>query len=155
MTPGQLATIVLFVKSQVGAPYIWGGKGDGRWSLAGLQPTGFGMQVFDCSGLVTSAMLHAGSKDMRLTHSAQVMFNMFPKVQSPKMPVESPILMFFGRGPNAVTHVGILTPEGLYEAAGAGSDCVDLATAKKKNACVKLTPYKQIRRDFVGYRGFP
>lgn len=154
MTPGQLAAILVYVKSQMGAPYIWKGKGDVLWSVQGLKPHAHGVKVFDCSGLVTSAMLSAGHKDLRATHSAQVMFDTFPRIKV-TLPVTEPILMFFGTGPKAVTHIGILTPEGLYEAAGAGSDCNDVATAKKKNACVKLTPYNKIRRDLVGYRGFP
>ena len=75
--------------AQVGTPYIWGGETPGVG--------------FDCSGLVQAAYKVAG---VALPRTAQGQYDAGPPVP-PGAPLQPGDLLFFGLGPNDVTHVGI------------------------------------------------
>lgn len=157
LTAEQLTEVVELAKSQIGAPYIWRGKGDQLWAAPKPLPNPFGRNVFDCSGLVTWAIEQAGGPDMRFFDNAQTMFDHLRPVTFgvDAIPESSyPFLAFFGQGPKNVSHIGIRTNEGLIESAGGGGNCTTLEIAKRLGACVRLTPPGKIRRDLVGYRLF-
>jgi len=75
--------------AQVGTPYIWGGETPGVG--------------FDCSGLVQAAYRAAG---ISLPRVAQDQYDAGPQL-SPGAPLEPGDLVFFGGGPEDVSHVGI------------------------------------------------
>ncbi|MBV9662091.1 MAG: C40 family peptidase [Acidimicrobiales bacterium] len=80
--------------AQVGIPYIWGGEDPGVG--------------FDCSGLV-QAGYHAAGIDLPRTAQAQY-------DGGPQLPAGVPLLpgdlVFFGTGPQDVTHVGLVIAQG-------------------------------------------
>jgi cell wall-associated NlpC family hydrolase len=92
--PSTGATAIAFAASQLGVPYAWGGTGPGG---------------FDCSGLVQAAYASAG---VSLPRVAQDQFEAGPPV-----PATSPFapgdLVFFGSGPAAVGHVGLVLAPGV------------------------------------------
>lgn len=53
------------------SPYIWGGKGDQLWTPSGVISNPFAVEVFDCSGLVTTCLKRAGGPDLRWSHGAK------------------------------------------------------------------------------------
>jgi cell wall-associated NlpC family hydrolase len=86
-------TAINWACGQRGVPYLWGGNG----------PESSGKGGFDCSGLTKAAYAAAG---VRIPRTAQTQYN-----AGPRLPAEQPVLpgdlVFFGSGPDAVTHVGI------------------------------------------------
>ena len=91
--------------AQVGTPYVWGGE-----------TPGIG---FDCSGLVQAAYKVAG---ITLPRVAQNQYDATTKLE-PDDPLQPGDLLFFGGGPNDVTHVGIYVGSGqMVDAPHAGAD---------------------------------
>ena len=84
---------VTYALAQLGTPYRWGGDGPGG---------------FDCSGLVQAAYLAAG---LELPRTAQAQYDSGPPVQA-RQPLVPGDLVFFGGGPSAVEHVGIVVGPG-------------------------------------------
>ena len=81
--------------AQVGTPYVWGGETPGVG--------------FDCSGLVQAAYKVAG---VTLPRVAQDQFDVTMKI-GPGDPLELGDLVFFGKGPTAIEHVGIVVNSGI------------------------------------------
>jgi cell wall-associated NlpC family hydrolase len=106
---GSEATAITFAAANLGAPYRWGGTGPGG---------------FDCSGLVQAAFRAAG---IALPRVAQDQFDTGPSV-GPDGPLLPGDLVFFGRGPDAVSHVG------LYIGGG------DMIDAPHTGAFVRIEP---------------
>ncbi|ABW12173.1 NLP/P60 protein [Parafrankia sp. EAN1pec] len=79
---------VIFACEQIGKPYVWGGNGD---------------PGFDCSGLTHAAYAAAG---IQMPRTAQAQYDAAPRLRTGP-PLQSGDLVFFGTGPNTVTHVGI------------------------------------------------
>lgn len=79
-----------YAEAQVGTPYQWGGE------RAGVG--------FDCSGLAQAAWRSAGISIPRV---AQEQFYAGPRVPQGEA-LQPGDLVFFGGGPNDVTHVGIV-----------------------------------------------
>jgi cell wall-associated NlpC family hydrolase len=105
--------------AQVGTPYVWGGESPGIG--------------FDCSGLVQAAYKVAG---INMPRVAQDQYDQTTKVAS-EDPLEPGDLLFFGAGPNDVTHVAIYVgSEQMVDAPHAGTD-------------VRVESYEE-RTDFVG-----
>jgi len=75
--------------AQVGTPYVWGGETPGVG--------------FDCSGLVQAAYKVAG---ISLPRGAQDQFDAGPELGSGTI-LEPGDLVFFGGGPDSVSHVGL------------------------------------------------
>lgn len=75
--------------SQVGTPYVWGGETPGVG--------------FDCSGLTWAAYRAAG---VGLPRMAQAQFDAGPRLPAGAEPQPGD-LVFFGGGPDDVTHVGL------------------------------------------------
>jgi cell wall-associated NlpC family hydrolase len=87
--PAALAAVA-FARSQLGAPYRWGGNGrrDGG---------------FDCSGLTSASYASAG---VPIPRTAQAQYDAGPRLRLDE-PIQPGDLVFFGSGPRAVRHVGL------------------------------------------------
>lgn len=64
------------------SPYVWTGKGDMLWTIDGLVQSPFTQDVFDCSGLITTALHRAGGPDLRGSYGSRQMFEQFDHVGS-------------------------------------------------------------------------
>jgi cell wall-associated NlpC family hydrolase len=115
-TAGSVA--VDWALAQVGTPYVWGGEA-----------VGVG---FDCSGLVQAAFKAAG---VPLPRVAQDQYNATTHLP-PGAPLDPGDLVFFGSGPNDVSHVGIYIGNG------------DMVDAPDTGSLVRVEPYDW--SDFVG-----
>jgi len=82
-------TAAAWAMAQVGTPYIWGGERPGVG--------------FDCSGLVQAAYEVAG---VALPRVAQDQFDASPRLGA-GTELEPGDLVFFGSGPEGVSHVGL------------------------------------------------
>jgi len=87
------ATAVAYAQAQLGLPYEWAGNGPAA-----------GDAGFDCSGLTHAAYEAAG---IAIPRTAQTQYNASPRLPAGAAPQPGD-LAFFGRGPRAVTHVGIV-----------------------------------------------
>lgn len=125
----QNEILVNYAMSFVGHPYLWGGKG----ALAG----------FDCSGLVVEILRAAGVRLPQTNLSAAGLYDYFRGNASS---CETGALAFYG---SPIDHVGFcLSEHYVLVASGGDATVVDLATAIKKNAYVKMRPV-QYRPDFI------
>jgi hypothetical protein len=113
------ANAVRFAHAAIGAPYVWAGDG----------PADGG---YDCSGLTSASYASAG---VRLPRTAQSQYNAGPRLSSGR-PILPGDLVFFGRGPHRVTHVGIAV------------SATQMINAPQPGERVKIGPIQ--RRDFVG-----
>jgi cell wall-associated NlpC family hydrolase len=109
------AVAVRWALGQIGTPYEWGGEAPGVG--------------FDCSGLVKAAYAEAG---VTLPRVAQDQFDAGPPV-APGQSLEPGDLVFFGRGPSAVDHVG------LYVGDFGGRD--EMVDAPHSGAVVRVEPF--------------
>ena len=134
----------------MGAPYVWRGKGLELWDAAGAKSHHWGEPVFDCSGLVTTAIHEAGGPDWRLTHSAQTLFDALARAETPRTPRGTfGELKFYGASPKSVTHVAIDLGHGLVlEAAGGDATTTTPAIARARGARVRVV--FDGRHDCVG-----
>jgi cell wall-associated NlpC family hydrolase len=105
--PGETSNqerAVQLALSFIGTPYVWGGE----------SPRGF-----DCSGLVQFVFTAAG---IQLPRTAQEQYDAGPAVP-PGQPVVPGDLVFFGTGPDGVSHVGIFVGNGvMVDAPHTGAD---------------------------------
>jgi cell wall-associated NlpC family hydrolase len=101
--PAQAA--VNYALAQLGTPYEWGAETPGV--------------AFDCSGLTQAAYQAAG---IELPRTAQEQFDAGPPVPAGQ-PLEPGDLVFFGAGPTAIEHVGLVTGDGeMVDAPHTGAD---------------------------------
>jgi murein DD-endopeptidase len=135
-----------YVSLQDGAPYVWGGKETHVFVDGALHRHAFGFNVFDCSGLVTCGIKAAGGKDMRASHSANVMWAEWDEVEKP----EAGDLVFYGMGSTA-THVEVVMPDGRYFGALNGSRHTVIPNPEKARVRYRLTA----RPDLIGFRRNP
>jgi len=103
------AAAVAYAAAQLGVPYRWGGEGPGG---------------FDCSGLVQAAYRAAG---VRLPRVAQAQYDAGPA--APAGVAVPGDLVFFGRSPSSVGHVGLVVASGL------------MIDAPHTGAVVRLEPF--------------
>ena len=103
------AAAVTFALAQLGAPYRWGGDGPGG---------------FDCSGLTQAAYASAA---IGLPRVAQAQFDAGPTV-APGAALDVGDLVFFGSGPSAVAHVGLVVASGEMIDAPHAGDVVRIDT---------------------------
>lgn len=149
-----LAIFLGYVESQDGSPYVWGGKGEALWTKSGLHRHAFGLNVFDCSGLVTRALKEAGGPDWRLMRGADSLFNgtkrtdgtwMYQPLPRTKTP-EAGDLVFYG-SPNRSSHVEVLMPDGRYFGAMNGDQNTVVPNALKARVRYRTAP----RKDLLGF----
>ncbi|MEV8023037.1 bifunctional lytic transglycosylase/C40 family peptidase [Streptomyces sp. NPDC086554] len=89
---GTAGKAVAYARGQLGTPYVWGGDGPSEGG-------------FDCSGLTKAAYAAAG---ISLPRVAQAQYEHGPRL--PRTAQLAPgDLLFFGSGPNAITHVSLYT----------------------------------------------
>lgn len=139
----QRALFMRTVLENVGAPYVWGGKG------AVVAP--YGLRAFDCSGLVTYAYLKAGGPDWRLTHNTDKLWAECKAVESPR----AGTLCLYGKAGDP-SHVMIWVAEGVVVgASGGGSNTTSIGLAQDVGARVKVYASVHYRPDFIGYRELP
>ncbi len=103
------AVAVEWALTQIGTPYVWGGESPGIG--------------FDCSGLVQAAYKVAG---VALPRIAQDQYDDTPKLP-PGVPLAPGDLVFFGRGPSSIDHVGLFVgivndKEVMVDAPDTGAD---------------------------------
>jgi cell wall-associated NlpC family hydrolase len=90
----RVAAVIAFARSQLGAPYQWGGAGPDSW---------------DCSGLV---MMAYEAAKLRLPHNAQAQYEATADATVPLDQLHPGDLVFFGAGEAAIGHVGIYVGDG-------------------------------------------
>lgn len=90
------ATAISYARAQLGLPYVWGGDGPGS-----------GEAGFDCSGLTHAAYQAAG---INLPRTAQTQYDAGPRLPAGAAPQPGD-LVFFGTGPDHVTHVGLIVTD--------------------------------------------
>jgi cell wall-associated NlpC family hydrolase len=112
-TPTAAAALA-FALAQIGKPYLWGGTGP---------------NAFDCSGLVQAAYESAG---IDLQRTAQDQYDEGPVVPA-GTPLETGDLVFFGGGPQDVTHVGMVIQGGSPEG--------EMVDAPHSGAFVRIEPF--------------
>ncbi len=114
-------------------PYLWGGD-----DFSGL----------DCSGLIIEILKTAGAappNDM----TAQQLYGYFAHNGSGLAEPETGALAFYGSSEEHVTHCAFLLDERrMIEAGGGGPQVRDVESAVKRNAFVKIRPFR--RSELVG-----
>jgi cell wall-associated NlpC family hydrolase len=149
-----MTNIQLFIEAalnEVGCPYVWGGKGTHLFDInKGLVNSPYfnvererdRVHVFDCSGLVTWAMLRATGKDKRGQWNAQLMADGLERLHGPDFP-KFPHLKFYGKAPDRITHVAIALGaiDGKFvvvEASGGDQSTRTLLDAEQQGAKVRV-----------------
>lgn len=79
------------VRSKLGAIVVWAHKGP---------------DTFDCSGLVTWALMHAGGDDVRDTHNANRLWYLLPPIASPAI---GDLAFWSSTSVGQMSHVAIVT----------------------------------------------
>jgi murein DD-endopeptidase len=148
-----------YVSLQDGCPYVWGGKGETvLLDDEKLHRHGFGVNVFDCSGLVTRALREADGPDWRATRWANALC--FGQRDGkggwairPLETVETPEpgdLVFYGT-PDHSSHVEVVMQDGRYFGAIGGHKGFTAPNAEKARVRYRLTA----RPDLIGFRRNP
>jgi cell wall-associated NlpC family hydrolase len=128
-----LIHLIDYAKSFLGIRYQWGGSSP----LSGL----------DCSGLVQLILASAGM-DPPGDQNAQSLYDHFSNHGSTGV-YQAGSLAFYGKDAKHIIHVGFcIDPYRMIEAAGGDHTVVDLESAKKRNAYVKMSLIKR-RSDLV------
>jgi cell wall-associated NlpC family hydrolase len=143
--------------SYQGAPYIWGGKGVRVFKDGKLEEHKFTemdnmhklINVYDCSGLITSALYFAshGEIDLRGTHSAKTILDTFPEC-APDFG-DGCLLLYNG-------HVAADVGRGRVVDANRGdSTCTTPLHAQERNARVEVHRTIRLQSSLLGYRRIP
>jgi cell wall-associated NlpC family hydrolase len=153
--------VVEWASEQVGASYVWGGKGDMQFDpVRGLVPNAY-PGTFDCSGLVTSALFAVLGMDQRGSWSAGVMLAKLQEAIQPSDTIYDGATVH----PELVgalviyrAHVAIMTGvvyrSGLYEVIeAAGGD--ETTLAPKPGGVVRLGAESHSPRARLGLRYLP
>jgi cell wall-associated NlpC family hydrolase len=126
--------LFLYAMQFVGKPYIWGGDDP--------------VKGFDCSGLVQELLHSVGLLPDKTDRNAQGLFDLFH--HQPTTFARFGSLLFFGKSPKEVTHVGFALDErNMLEAGGGGSKTLTAEDAAKQNAYIRMRPISR-RGDLVG-----
>lgn len=124
--------IVQYAMRFVGLPYRWGGDDP--------------LEGFDCSGFVIEILAAFGFK---LPDQNAAALYIWSKTNQHRNEIRAGSLAFFGQEGN-ITHVGLcINSDLMIEAGGGGSKTVDLNSAVKQNAYLRIRPVRS-RKDFVG-----
>ena len=121
-----------YAKSFIGTPYLWGGE-----SFGGFDCSGFVQEVLKCVGL-----------DPKGDQTAQALYNYFSK-KSLGSGIQKGSLLFFGKSLEKITHVAIAIDHyHMIEAGGGGINTINVSTAIKQKAMVRIRPIKN-RNDII------
>lgn len=143
--------LIRWALRRVGAPYLWAGKGRLKWTVNGMVQHGLGVDVYDCSGLVTCGLDAIGGPDWRATHSAGALWRALEPCPRAE---EFGSLKFYGPAPGAVSHVAICLGNSLVlEAGGGDRSTTSLTIAARQGARVRVV--FDGRRDYLGARMLP
>ena len=124
--------MIEYSKTFIGKPYRWGGEG-----VLGFDCSGFVQEVLSCVGL-----------DPKGDQTAQGLFNHFIK-RSKGSGVATGSLLFWGKNIDRITHVSIAIDYFYHiEAGGGNSRTIDLKTAERQGAMVRIRPIKS-RKDLI------
>lgn len=135
--------------AELGAPYIWQGKGDVLWTPIRMLPHAFGRNVFDCSGFYGWCLKAGGHKDLRALYSADTYYaglDGLPAFSQTLAPEPGDAVVYVLGGAfvgqrhlgGRADHIEMVMPDGrLFGAIGGNSDFRTLELAKKHGACVK------------------
>ncbi len=100
-------SIVSYAFKFLGQPYEWGGNGK----------KGKG---FDCSGLIMELLWSVGQMKGFTDANAQGIFNYYKEKNDGFYKQPHGNLVFFGKGINAITHIGMTVNDYQYVEAGGG-----------------------------------
>jgi murein DD-endopeptidase len=141
----QRCRFVQAALEQLGAPYLWGAKGQI------VADKGVALRAFDCSGLVTWCFRLVGGADWCATHNTDRLWDECRPTQAQR----AGTLVLYGP-PGNPNHVMILLGEGVVVgASGGGSRTVTLALARDARARVKPFSHYTYRPDVLGFRDLP
>ncbi len=151
--PNELDDFLAFCLSKENCDYVWPDKSN-NYSGKDLKIAQY-KNVYDCSGLITSALYHAtkGRLDWRASRNAQWLYESCKKNDTK---CGLPCLAFYGPGKNAINHVMLVLKDGrAYGACSGGSWCLTPELAKKKGARVRYRADHLYRDDFRGFGEIP
>ena len=133
MTPGLLRDYAL---KFVGQPYKWGGDDP--------------IEGYDCSGLVIELLTATGVFPYGYdATSRQIMIDLIAKGAQKVNTPHFGSICFYGKNPDAITHVSFaMDKDTVIEAGGGGSANTTKEVAAKTNAFVRLRPIT-FRKDLL------
>ncbi|MFF4508919.1 NlpC/P60 family protein [Streptomyces sp. NPDC001401] len=114
---------VNYATGQLGLPYVWGGNGPAAGDVG-----------FDCSGLTKEAY---ASAHIVLPRSAQQQFEAGPRVAGPSA-LSAGDLVFYGRSPSGIHHVGLYIGDG------------QMIDAPAPGKTIRIEPYRYPGDDYAG-----
>lgn len=118
----------------IGTPYFFGGDDT--------------MSGFDCSGFVSELLRASGLESYTFRTNAQGILNAL-KSRGNIMPAQLGALAFYGKSPIDVDHIAFCIDEySMIEAGGGDGTTLNLVTAIRQNAFVRIRPVR-FRRDFL------
>ncbi len=142
LTDAKRRDFVLQCLEKNGCYYCWPTE-ENKYSGKGAG--GKYLDVYDCSGLVTSSIYEATGVDMRNTYSAQKLYDQCILVDKPR----TGDLVFYGYGKNMITHVMVIVGPGCFGMCGGTSHTVTPDIAKSEGARAKLKEDYKWRHDFI------
>lgn len=132
-----------YLKSKLARPVLMAARGTAKVRDVVVS------DVFDCSGLVTSAIFGAGGADLRPTHRAQTLADESVETQNP----QEGDLVFYGSDWQSVIHVAVWLSGGrVLSANGATHTITDLTEAINQNHRIEIEPSVHFRKDFLGIK---
>ncbi len=133
---------VAYALNQLGHPCLWGAKG--------VDPVS-GLVAFDCSGLVTCALVAAGGPNLEHVDNAQALYDATQPI--PVEVAEPGDLLFYDDGAGHIIHVGIwLAGAHAIDAAGATPRLPTIELAQQSGASVRTHDRVPYRQNFAGVR---
>lgn len=129
-----MKTLKAYALSFIGIPYLWGGNNP--------------IEGFDCSGFVQELLASVGLDPIG-RQDAQELYEHFKKdLNHCETEPSLGALAFFGK-PEKIIHVAFcLDNTRMVEAGGGNPSVINLASAARNNAFVKIRPISH-RRDLV------
>lgn len=156
--------IIVAMMKEIGAPYIWAGKGDFIWTAKGpllntiTEPhSGLLIHGFDCCGIFAWGCVQAGLKDRRMTHNVASFMNELTPVPSAASLEAQPLIAIYGTDNVNPSHMAVLVS--VYgeiwalQAAGGDHTTDTVEKARARGGRVMFGPVN--RRDFICCRRFP